>query len=123
MELKKHFEENMEEGDTAPKVTAHACDVSKPDAVNQTFQNIIDEHGDFDVLVTSAGFTENFKAEDYPHDRMQKLWGVNVDGTYLCSTAAGRHWIKNGKKDGSIIMIGSMSGAVGMFLWSRYLVH
>jgi short-subunit dehydrogenase len=34
--------------------------------------------GQVDNLVTSAGFTENFEAINYPFDRMQKLWGVNV---------------------------------------------
>ncbi|KAF3928329.1 hypothetical protein AA313_de0209911 [Arthrobotrys entomopaga] len=92
-----------------PKITSHTCDVSNPDSVDSTFANILSTHDRIDVLVTSAGFTENFKAEEYPHSRMQKLWGVNVDGTYLCSTAVAREWIKSGKKGGSIIMIGSMS--------------
>jgi len=41
---------------------------------------IIAEHGKIDNLVTSAGFTENFDAINYPLDRIRKLWGVNVDG-------------------------------------------
>jgi hypothetical protein len=36
------------------------------------------KHGQVDNLVTSAGFTENFEAINYPFDRMQKLWGVVV---------------------------------------------
>lgn len=61
--------------------------------------------------MTSAGFTENFKAEDYPYDRMQKLWGVNVNGTYLCAVEIAKHMIER-KSGGSMVFIGSMSGSV-----------
>jgi len=54
---------------------------------------IIEAHGKIDNLVTSAGFTENFEAIKYPIDRMRKLWGVNVDGTYLFATAVARHLV------------------------------
>lgn len=63
------------------------------------------------MLVTSAGFTENFKAEDYPYERMQKLWGVNVDGTYLCAVEIAKHMIER-KTGGSMVFIGSMSGSI-----------
>lgn len=61
--------------------------------------------------MTSAGFTENFKAEDYPYDRMQKLWGVNVNGTYLCAVEIAKHMIER-KSGGSMVFIGSMSGSI-----------
>jgi NAD(P)-dependent dehydrogenase (short-subunit alcohol dehydrogenase family) len=63
-----------------PKVTAHYADVSDPESVEQVIADIINEHGKIDNLVTSAGFTENFDAINYPIDRVRKLWGVNVDG-------------------------------------------
>lgn len=69
------------------------------------------QHGRIDSLVTSAGFTENFDAIHYPHDRIQKFWAVNVDGTYLFATGVARHLIER-KAPGSIVMIGSMSGAI-----------
>ncbi|KAF7197672.1 D-arabinitol 2-dehydrogenase [ribulose-forming] [Pseudocercospora fuligena] len=94
-----------------PKVTAHYCDVSSPDSVNQAMDEIIKDHGKVDHLVTSAGFTENFDAIEYPHDRMQKLWGVNVDGTYIWSCTVAKHLMAR-KATGSVVMIGSMSGAI-----------
>lgn len=95
----------------APKITAHYCDVSDPDSVTSCLSDIIGSHGKIDHLVTSAGFTENFAAEQYPYDRMKKLWGVNVDGTYLFCTGVANHLMER-KVPGSIVMIGSMSGAV-----------
>lgn len=63
-----------------PKVTAHYADVSDPESVEAVIAEVIKEHGKIDNLVTSAGFTENFDAINYPIDRVRKLWGVNVDG-------------------------------------------
>ena len=94
-----------------PNVTAHYADVSDPNSVNDALSDIISKHGKIDNLVTSAGFTENFDAISYPHDRLQKLWGVNVDGTYLFATGVAKHLMER-KVPGSIVMIGSMSGAI-----------
>jgi len=72
---------------------------------------VLAAHGRVDGLVTSAGFVENFPAVDYPIDRVRRLWGVNVDGTYLFATAVARHLMERGAP-GSMVFIGSMSGAV-----------
>lgn len=42
---------------------------------------------------------------------MRKLWGVNVDGTYLFSVAVAKHLMER-QVPGSIVVIGSMSGAI-----------
>lgn len=94
-----------------PNVTAHYADVASPDSVNNAMADILAKHSQIDNLVTSAGFTENFEAINYPFDRMQKLWGVNVDGTYLFAISVAKHLIER-KAPGSIVMIGSMSGAI-----------
>ena len=94
-----------------PKVTAHYADVSNPDSVNTVIAEVVKDHGKIDHLVTSAGFTENYDAIAYPYDRMKKLWGVNVDGTYLFATGVARHLMER-KSPGSIVMIGSMSGSI-----------
>lgn len=61
--------------------------------------------------MTSAGFTENFDAVSYPHDRIKKLWGVNVDGTYLFAVEAAKHMMGR-NAPGSLVFIGSMSGSI-----------
>ncbi|KAI0174720.1 hypothetical protein BJ166DRAFT_493229 [Pestalotiopsis sp. NC0098] len=94
-----------------PKVTAHYADVSDSDSVQACIDDVVREHGKIDSLVTSAGFTENYKAIDYPIDRMRKLWSVNVDGTYLFATSVARHLMER-KSPGSMVFIGSMSGSI-----------
>jgi D-arabinitol 2-dehydrogenase len=94
-----------------PKVTAHYADVSSQDSVEAAIAEIIEQHGKIDNLVTSAGFTENFEAINYPIERVRKLWGVNVDGTYLFAIAVAKHLMER-KASGSMVFIGSMSGAI-----------
>lgn len=94
-----------------PKVTAHYADVADPDSVDACIAEVVEQHGKIDSLVTSAGFTENFEAVNYPIDRMRKLWAVNVDGTYLFATSVARHLMER-KASGSMVMIGSMSGSI-----------
>lgn len=103
--------ENPENVDNIPKITAHFCDVSSPTSVKECFARVIKEHGRVDNLITSAGFTENYDAISYPYDRLQKLWGVNVDGTYLMAVECARH-LMDRKAPGSLTFIGSMSGAI-----------
>ncbi|PUU79307.1 hypothetical protein B9Z19DRAFT_979970 [Tuber borchii] len=110
--LLEHFKSENPDAECLPKITAHTSDVSSPTSVRSTISEILAQHNShIDVLVTSAGFTENFKAEEYPHDRMQKLWGVNVDGTYLSAVEVAKHMIER-KRPGSMIFIGSMSGGI-----------
>ena len=94
-----------------PNITAHYANVADPDSVDAAVANIISKHGRIDNLVTSAGFTESFDAISYPHDRMQRLWGVVVDGTYLFATRVARHLIER-QAPGNMVLIGSMSGSI-----------
>jgi D-arabinitol 2-dehydrogenase len=79
--------------------------------VQGCIDEVVEVHGKIDGLVTSAGFTENHDAVNYPIDRMRKLWQVNVDGTYLWATGVARHLMAR-KAPGSIVLIGSMSGSI-----------
>ena len=85
--------------------------MADPESVDEAVAEILSMHGRIDNLVTSAGFTENFDAISYPHDRMQRLWAVVVNGTYLFATRVGRHLIKR-QAPGNMVFIGSMSGSI-----------
>ncbi|KAI1779156.1 NAD(P)-binding protein [Hypoxylon cercidicola] len=111
IELVEVFRKENPGATRVPKVTAHYADVSDADSVQSCIEEIIKEHGKIDHLVTSAGFTENYNAVDYPIDRMRKLWSVNVDGTYLFAITVAKHLMER-KATGSMVFIGSMSGAI-----------
>lgn len=110
-ELVEAFKEAHPHWKPLPKATAHKVDVSDESSVAACLESVIAEHGKVDGLVTSAGFTENFPATEYPIDRVRKLWGVNVDGTYLFATAIARH-LRERNSPGSMVFIGSMSGSI-----------
>lgn len=95
----------------SPLVTAHTADVSSPTSIELSITSIIQQHKKIDHLVTSAGICENFPAVSYPYSRMQRLWSINVDGTYCFATAVARHMILRGV-GGSMVFIGSMSGSI-----------
>ncbi|CAN8100435.1 unnamed protein product [Discula destructiva] len=109
--IMEQFKKDHPKAKKFPKVTAHYADVSDPDSVNACIAEILADHGKIDSLVTSAGFTENYQATEYPIDRMRKLFAVNVDGTYLFATTIARHLMER-KAKGSMVFIGSMSGAI-----------
>ncbi|CZS91794.1 sorbose reductase SOU1 [Rhynchosporium agropyri] len=110
-ELVAVFKKENPGAEKVPKVTAHYADVSSQESVEASIAEIIAQHGKIDNLVTSAGFTENFEAINYPIERVRKLWGVNVDGTWLFANAVARHLMER-KAPGSMVFIGSMSGAI-----------
>ncbi|KAK4175678.1 putative D-arabinitol 2-dehydrogenase [Triangularia setosa] len=105
------FKRDNPSAERLPRITAHYADVSDPESVASCVSDIVSAHGKIDSLVTSAGFTENFEAVSYPFDRVQKLWGVNVDGTWLFATEIAKHLIER-KARGSMVFIGSMSGSI-----------
>lgn len=77
-------------------------------SVDAVVIEIIQAHGKIDNLVTSAGFCENYDAINYPVDRINKVWGVNVNGTYFFATAVAKHFMERQSR-GSMVFIRSMS--------------
>ncbi|KAG8852670.1 hypothetical protein FRB96_008526 [Tulasnella sp. 330] len=92
-------------------VVGYACDVSKEEVVQQVMQSIVDRFGKIDTLVTSAGIVENFPALEYPTHKIQKLYDVNVHGSFYCAREVARHMIKTGTH-GSMVLIASMSANI-----------
>jgi len=60
-------------------------------SIQEALAEVIQEHGKIDNLITSAGFTENFEAINYPIERVRKLWSVNVNGTYLFAIGVAKY--------------------------------
>ncbi|KIV99817.1 uncharacterized protein PV09_08621 [Verruconis gallopava] len=107
--VETYEQENHEE--VSPLVTSHAADVASPASIDLAINSVLSKHGHIDHLVTCAGICENISAIDYPHSRMQKLWSINVDGSFYFATAVARHLMQR-KSEGSIVLIGSMSGSI-----------
>ncbi len=62
----------------------HQCDVSQEESVNSAFREI---QSDVDVLVNSAGIAHVGNLSSTTSADLERLFGVNVRGVYLCMRA------------------------------------
>ena len=91
------------------------CDVSDADRVDAVFDEI-GAGGAIDGLLNNAGLIVTRKNhEEIPLDEWDRVFAVNVKGTFLCSRAAVRH-MPNG---GSIVNVASATALSG----SQGFVH
>ncbi|GAA6033794.1 hypothetical protein JCM8097_000344 [Rhodosporidiobolus ruineniae] len=109
VDLVKWFEEHGQAKPGEIKAIGLGCDVSSEQQVKDTFKKVIDEFGRIDTLVTAAGIVENFPATEYPAEKMRKLLGINIEGTFYCAREAAKDMMAR-DAPGSIVLIGSMSG-------------
>ena len=93
------------------RVLTVSCDVQDPASVQGMVDRTVQEFGGIDILVTSAGIANRFPAEDFPPEEFQRIMGVNVNGTFLCCQAVGKHMIERGH--GRIITVSSIRGLLG----------
>ena len=88
-------------------VTGVVMDVTNSARVTQ----VADSHGAIDILVNNAGIAlSEIPAENMEDARWLKVLDVNLNGSFWCARAFGRHMLDRGK--GSIVNVGSMSGFI-----------
>jgi 3-oxoacyl-[acyl-carrier protein] reductase len=85
----------------------YLADVSKEADVKELFQRV----GKVDVLVNNAGVSLIKQIQDVTMDEFQRLFAVNVGGTFLCSREAAKGMID--RQNGLIVNISSVWGEVG----------
>lgn len=84
-----------------------ALDVTSSAAVTA----LADRLGAVDILVNNAGIARSdTAAEDVLDEHWLNVLDVNLNGTFWCARAFGRHMLAAGR--GSIVNIGSMSGMI-----------
>lgn len=82
-------------------------DVTDPARVT----DIADQLGPIDILVNNAGIAlSEIAAEEMEDARWLKVLDVNLNGSFWCARAFGKHMLAAGK--GSIVNVGSMSGFI-----------
>jgi glucose 1-dehydrogenase len=83
------------------------ADISIPAEVDSLIQKTVAAFGRLDIFVNNAGIEKKFAFVDYPLDEWQKIMAVNLTGPFLCSQAAAKQMILQGK-GGRIINISSI---------------
>ena len=98
-------------GDLGHKVHTAVLDVTDRDAVQAAADAMAAREGRVDILVNNAGIARSdTPAEEVGAEHWRNVLDVNLDGTFWCAQAFGRHMLAAGR--GSIVNVGSMSGFI-----------
>jgi NAD(P)-dependent dehydrogenase (short-subunit alcohol dehydrogenase family) len=93
------------------KVEGVVMNVTDSARVTQVADEIAARLGRIDILVNNAGIARSeTPAEDVADEHWLNVLDVNLNGTFWCARAFGRHMLAAGK--GNIVNIGSMSGFI-----------
>lgn len=86
-------------------------DVTDSAAVTRTADALMARLGRIDVLINNAGIARSeIPAEEMEDERWLNVLDVNLNGSFWCARAFGRHMLAQGS--GSIVNVGSMSGFI-----------
>lgn len=99
-------------------VAAYPCDVSVPEQVKQTLQEILRVYHRVDVLVNCAGIAHIGLLTDMTEDEWDHLFGVNVRGVFSVTKKVLPGMIS--RQTGAIINVSSMWGEVGASCEAAY---
>lgn len=93
-------------------------DVSKEADVKEMIEKTVSHFGSIDVLVNNAGVSVVNLLTDTTIEEWERLFSINVTGTFLASKYAAKEMIKN--HSGKIINISSIWGVSGASMESCY---
>ena len=86
-------------------------DVTDSARVSEVADELASRHGRIDILVNNAGIARSeTPAEQVTDEHWLNVVDVNLNGTFWCCRAFGKHMLN--AKSGSIVNIGSMSGFI-----------
>ena len=86
-------------------------DVTDSRQVSEVADQLVSQYGKVDILVNNAGIARSeTPAETVTDEHWLNVIDVNLNGTFWCCRAFGRHMLE--AKAGAIVNIGSMSGFI-----------
>jgi gluconate 5-dehydrogenase len=104
----KNLEATARELETNHKIraVAIACDMSKEDAIDNMLTEAQKKFGHIDILVNNAGATWGAPTLDFPLEKWDQLFNVNVRGVWILTQKVARIMKKQG--GGNIINLSSV---------------
>lgn len=114
IELNQSAADDVAEGITAAGYNAEAlaCNVTLQNEMINVFNGIAERHGGIDILVNCAGIAHIGKLDTTSEQDFDKVYNVNVKGTYNSMLAAIAHMKK--KQKGAILNLASIASSVGL---------
>ena len=97
-------------GETEARGLAVACDVTRPEQVEELFETVAEAFGRVDLLFNNAGM--GFKTslvDEIPVEVWNDIVAVNLTGSFLCARAAFAAMRRQKPQGGRIINNGSVS--------------
>lgn len=92
-------------------IETECMDVTDSTRVSEVADALVAREGRVDILVNNAGIARSERAaEDVEDERWLNVLDVNLNGTFWCARAFGRHMLAAG--NGAIVNVGSMSGFI-----------
>jgi NAD(P)-dependent dehydrogenase (short-subunit alcohol dehydrogenase family) len=86
-------------------------DVTNSAEVSKVADEVVAKHGRIDILVNNAGIARSeTPAETVTDEHWLNVLDVNLNGTFWCCRAFGKHMLA--KQTGNIVNVGSMSGFI-----------
>ncbi len=94
------------------KIITSKLDVTIPDDVSRVVDDTLEHFGSIDILVNNSGTSWGAAPEAMPLEAWEKVFEVNVTGTFLMTQAVGQVMLAQGY--GKIINIASVAGLGGI---------
>jgi 3-hydroxybutyrate dehydrogenase len=95
-------------------------DVANEDQVNAGMEQVVQNFGGVDVLVSNAGIQIINPIVDFSFSDWRKLVGIHLDGSFLTTRAAMRAMISN-RRGGTILYMGSVHSHIASPNKSAYI--
>lgn len=89
-----------------------ACDTAVEEDVERAMSNTIERHGKVDTFVSNAGIADSAPFVETSLDDWNRIMRTNLDGSFLGTRAAARHFVDRGK-GGSIVVVSSTIARYG----------
>ena len=102
----------------AHNIEHRILNVTKREEIKKLTEEIIDEHGQIDVLINNAGITSDALLEKMSEEQLDNVINVNLKGVFNMTQAVSPFMIKDGK--GSIINLSSVVGLHGNIGQTNY---
>jgi glucose 1-dehydrogenase len=101
------------------RAVAVRMDVTSEEEVEQGFGHAREALGGLDLLVNNAGVEAPYELVDMPLDEWNRVLGVNLTGTFLCTRAAARIMRSDGTR-GTVVMVSSVHEQIPWPRFSHY---
>lgn len=92
--------------------SSEACDTADELAVAEAMASTVARHGKVDCLMANAGIAAASAYVDTSLDEWHRVMRTNLDGTFICTREAARHYIERGE-GGAMVIVSSMISRYG----------